>query len=70
MAWVAIPGKTGWEYDNAPPDPGGAQSALWAKSVAGIRQQPGPSGNQVYVRTRRTAGAAQESGEVSTVANT
>ena len=37
MAWVAIPNKTGWEYDNAPPDPGGAQSALWAKQTAGIR---------------------------------
>lgn len=37
MAWVAITNKTGWEYDNAPPDPGGAQSALWAKQTAGIR---------------------------------
>ena len=51
MAFVAITNLPEWEYDNAPPDPGGAQSTLWATGVAGIRTAP--SGTLVYMYCRK-----------------
>ena len=63
MAWTAIPNNTLWEYDNAPPDPGGAQSALWAKQVAGIRTNT--DGSQVYTKCRKIGTLVVTSGELS-----
>ena len=51
MAWTPIPNNPNWEYDSAPPDPGGAQSALWATGVNGIRTTP--FGQEVYMNCRR-----------------
>ena len=50
MAYVNITNLPGWQYDNAPPDPGAGfpqQRKLWAKSSGGIRTTGGTS---VYVK--------------------
>ena len=51
MAWQPIANNPYWEYDDAPPDPGGAQSALWSTGTAGIRVNP--RGEEVYMNCRR-----------------
>ena len=50
MAFVDIPSNPNWEYDNSPPDPGGALSALWATGTYGIRTTSG--GQEVYMNCR------------------
>ena len=50
MAWTPIPNNPNWQYDNNPPDPGGKQSALWAKQTGGVRNF---RGHEVYTRVRR-----------------
>jgi hypothetical protein len=50
MAWIDIPGNPDWEYDNSPPDPGGALTALWQTGAAGIRINQ--SGDQIYMNCR------------------
>ena len=50
MAWTNITTNLNWEYDTTPPDPGGAQTALWETSTRGIRVAP--SGDEVYVNCR------------------
>lgn len=50
MAWQNIPNNPNWQYDDNPPDPGGKQSALWAKQTTGIRTD---GVNQYYTRVRR-----------------
>ena len=40
MAWQSITNNPNWEYDTAPPDPGGALTALWATGTNGIRTNP------------------------------
>lgn len=64
MAWVAIPNLTDWQYDNDPPDPGGAESALWALQTAGVRTV-GPGGHQVYTRVRKVGDGNISRGEIS-----
>ena len=50
MAWTPIPTNPNWQYDNNPPDPGGKQSALWAKQTGGVRTD---GVNEYYTRVRR-----------------
>lgn len=64
MAWVAVTNSTVWEYDNAPSDPGGAESKLWAKQTNGIRTNP--SGREVYTNCRKVgSGDESRSNELS-----
>ena len=66
MAYVNITNLAGWQYDNAPPDPGAGfpqQRKLWAKSSGGIRTTGGTS---IYVKTKKTTDAnTVNSGEIS-----
>lgn len=64
MAWVAIPGLPGWEYDNAPPDPGAdsPERPLWLKQTNGVRDF---RGRETYTRTRRTGDGDISRGEIS-----
>ena len=62
MAWQNIPGNPYWEYDNNPPDPGGKQTALWQKQVAGVRTD---GSHQVYTRVRRVGDPDVTRGELS-----
>lgn len=50
MAWQIITNNTNWEYDTTPPDPGGAETALWQTSTNGVRTNV--SGDQIYVNCR------------------
>ena len=50
MAWQIIPNNPYWQYDDAPFDPGGAETALWATSTNGIRISP--AGDEIYVNCR------------------
>jgi hypothetical protein len=63
MAWVTITGKTLWEYDNAPADPGGAHSALWAKQTLGIRTNP--DGVEIYTKCRPIGSLKDSHGELN-----
>ena len=66
MAWVNIPNLSGWQYQNAPADPGASlpqQRKLWAKSSNGVRTTGGTS---VYVQVRKTGDANDANrGEIS-----
>lgn len=63
MAWLPIPGNPMWEYDNAPPDPGNAQSALWAKQTGGIRTNP--NGIEIYTKCRMIGSTKDSNGEMN-----
>ena len=66
MAWVNIPNLSGWQYQNAPADPGASlpqQRKLWAKSSGGVRTTGGTS---VYVQVRKVGDANDANrGEIS-----
>jgi len=54
MAWQSITNNPTWEYDNNPPDPGGAQHYLWTKQVNGIRTvTDGTSSIEIYTKCRK-----------------
>ena len=50
MAWQDIPNNQCWQYDDAPLDPGGFQTALWATSTNGVRINT--RGVEIYVNCR------------------
>ena len=50
MAFKDIPGNPNWEYDDNPPDPGGALSSLYATGTGGIRTNP--RGEKIYMNCR------------------
>jgi len=50
MAWQNIPNNPYWQYDDAPLDPGGAETALWATSTNGVRLSV--RGEEIYVNCR------------------
>ena len=50
MAWQNIPNNPYWQYDDAPLDPGGAETALWETSKNGVRTNA--SGEQFYVNCK------------------
>ena len=57
MAWVNITKKPGWQYDNAPADPGASlpqQRKLWALSSNGIRTI---GSTAVYVKVKKSTDA-------------
>tara|TARA_B100000035_G_scaffold296951_1_gene289313 strand:+ start:1632 stop:1850 length:219 start_codon:yes stop_codon:yes gene_type:complete len=65
MAYVNITNLSGWQYDNAPPDPGVGHPHrnLWLKSSNGIRTT---GGHSVYVKTKKTTDAnTVNRGEIS-----
>ena len=66
MAWVAIPNPTGWEYQNAPADPGATKPQhrkLWLLSSNGIRTIGSTS---VYTQVRKVGDANDANrGEIS-----
>ena len=62
MAWTNIPNNPNWQYDNNPPDPGGAETALWEKQTGGIRTH---GSHQVYTRVRRLGDGDISRGEIS-----
>lgn len=64
MTWITIPGTDLWEYDNAPSDPGGAQTALWSKQLNGIRISAF-DGTEVYTKCRRIGTTVDTAGELS-----
>lgn len=51
MAWITIPNNPTWEYDNNPPDPGGALTTLWSTGTSGIRTNQ--SNNKIYMNCRK-----------------
>lgn len=68
MAWNTIQNgvsltPTSWEYNDAPADPGGGQSALWAESIAGIRTEL--DGTQLYVQCRLIGALDEDMSEIS-----
>ena len=48
--WNTILQDPIWQYDSDPPDPGGAQSALWQTGTNGIRTNQ--SGDEIYMNVR------------------
>ena len=50
MAFKDIPNNPYWQYDDAPPDPGGAQTALWQTNTNGVRTSV--RGEEIYVNCR------------------
>jgi len=66
MAWVNIPNLSGWQYQNAPADPGATlpqQRKLWALSSGGVRTIGSTS---VYVQVRKVGDANDANrGEIS-----
>ena len=66
MAWVNIPNLSGWQYQNAPADPGATlpqQRKLWALSSNGVRTIGSTS---VYVQVRKVGDANDANrGEIS-----
>ena len=66
MAWVNIPNLSGWQYQNAPADPGASlpqQRKLWALSSGGVRTIGSTS---VYVQVRKVGDANDANrGEIS-----
>jgi len=50
MAWLTITNNSNWEYDTAPPDPGGALTTLWATGTNGIRTNP--YGEEIFMNCR------------------
>ena len=50
MAWLNIPNNDSWQYDDNPPNPGGALTTLWQTSTNGIRTTP--FGEKIYVNCR------------------
>ena len=63
MAWVNIPNNPNWQYDNSPPDPGGAETRLWQQQTGGIRT--GHNGHEVYTRVRKVGDPNESRGEIS-----
>ena len=65
MAWVAITNNTGWQYNNAPADPGvdSPLRPLWLKQTNGIRQFN--NGTEVYVEVRKVGDTDRTRGEMS-----
>lgn len=61
MGWNNVPNNPNWEWNDSPPDPGGAQTPLWEKQTGGIRENP--DGTEIYTDCRNTALSA--SGELS-----
>ena len=60
MAFRDIPGNPNWEYDDDPPNPGGALSALYATGTNGIRTSV--RGDKIYMNCRhKTLHPTQES---------
>lgn len=60
MAFRDIPGNSNWQYDNSPPDPGGALSTLYATGTNGIRTSV--RGEEIYMNCRhKTLHPTQES---------
>ncbi len=66
MAWVNIPNLSGWQYQNAPADPGATlpqQRKLWALSSGGVRTIGSTS---VYTQVRKVGDANDANrGEIS-----
>ena len=60
MAFRDIPGNPNWEYDDNPPNPGGALSTLYATGTGGIRTSV--RGEEIYMNCRhKTLRPTQES---------
>jgi hypothetical protein len=60
MAFRDIPGNPNWEYDNSPPNPGGALGVLYATGTNGIRTSV--RGEEIYMNCRhKTLRPTQES---------
>jgi len=69
MAWTAIADSGGWEWNNAPADPGANSPLrpLWLESSGGIRTEThGSVTHEVYVDCRKMKdGTAVATGELS-----
>lgn len=69
MAWTAIANSGGWEWNNAPADPGANSPLrpLWLKSSGGIRTEThGSVTHEVYVDCRKMkSGNIVATGELS-----
>jgi len=69
MAWTAIANSGGWEWNNAPADPGANSPLrpLWLKSTGGIRTEThGSVTHRVYVDCRKIKnGSTVATGELS-----
>ena len=63
MAWKDITNNTIWEYDDNPPDPGGAQHGLWLKQVNGIRTNH--DGVKIYTKCRIKGNNVDTQGELN-----
>lgn len=64
MAWKNIPGTEYWEYDDNPPDPGGAQTELWEKQFNGVRVNT-VSGHEIYTKCRMIGTTVDTAGELN-----
>ena len=65
MAWISIPNNTEYEFDNNPPDPGGAQTPLWLKQVQGVRTVGVTSPIEIYTRVRKVGSSVDDAGELN-----
>jgi hypothetical protein len=63
MAWVTITKNPKWEYNNSPPDPGGAQHGLWLKQINGIRKSI--NGHEIYTCCRIKGKTIDTQGELN-----
>jgi len=65
MAWLLIPNNRGWQYDNAPADPGANSPyrPLWEKQTAGVRTNS--DGTQVYTKVRKYGSTVDTAGEIA-----
>ena len=66
MAYVSIPQNPDWEYDNDPPNPGGALTALWQTGTNGVRTDV--DNQKIYTNVRHKtlhAGRASVPSEIS-----
>jgi hypothetical protein len=63
MSWATIQNNPYWEYNNAPANPGGAQTPLWLKQVNGIRTNP--NGTKIYTCCRKVGSTVVTAGEIN-----
>ena len=64
--WNTIPQNPIWQYDSDPPDPGGAQTALWQTGTNGIRTTS--RGTEIYMNVQHrifNSGRASRPNEMS-----
>jgi len=65
MAWVTMTNNTGYQYNNAPADPGAnsPHRTLWQQQTGGVRTHTA-TGHKVYTNVRKVS-TTTDIGEMS-----